>query len=65
MITRSKVSGRIIKRVSDDLCRYTYMTLCGKDGRGIIVITAYQVCQKKGAKAGPDTAYMQQVEGLQ
>ncbi len=58
MVACGKVSGRVIKRVSDDLGRFTYMTLHSKDGRGIIVITAYVVCQKKGAKAGPYTSYM-------
>ncbi len=41
MIERGKVAGRVIKRVSDDLGRYIYMTLRGKDVKGIIVITAY------------------------
>jgi len=40
------------------------MALQEKDGSGILVIAVYRVCQKKGAKINPKTAYMQQYEGL-
>ena len=36
------------------------MSLKGKNNTGILVVTVYRVCQKKGTKTGPDTAYMQQ-----
>ena len=64
MIARGKVSGRVFNRIPDDLGRFSYMAMNGKDGIGVIMITVYRVCQKKGTKTGPDTAYMQQIEGL-
>ena len=64
MLARGRVSGRIEKRVSDELGRFNYMTFRGKDDTGVIMINMYRVCQKKGSKTGPDTAYMQQIEGL-
>ena len=35
----------------------------GRD-EGILVIAAYRVSQKRGAKAGPFTAYSQQVDNM-
>ena len=31
---------------------------------GILFISAYRVCQKKGTKAGSNTAFMQQIEEM-
>ena len=59
MMERGKIEGRITRRVPDSLGRYTYMSLTEND-TGILVITVYRVCQNKGTKTGPDTAYMQQ-----
>lgn len=64
MVARGRVAGRVGKRHGDRLGRYSYMALSGKDNTGILVITLYRVCQKKGTKVGPGTAYMQQYEGL-
>ena len=33
------------------------MAIRGKKDTGLIVITAYRVCQKAGTKSGPDTAF--------
>ena len=60
MMAKGKIEGRITRRVPDSLGRYTYMALKGKTNTGILVVTVYRVCQKKGTKTGPDTAYMQQ-----
>ena len=64
MIAQGRVAGRIWKRDADSLGRFTYMALQGRDDTGIIIFNVYRVCQKKGARAGPDTAFMQQYEGL-
>ena len=49
-----------MKRGSDSLGSFTWMAVRGKKDTGIIVITAYRVCQKAGAKSGPETAFTQQ-----
>jgi exonuclease III len=36
----------------------------GNRDEGILFISAYRVCQKKGTKAGVNTAFMQQIEGM-
>ncbi len=61
MLARGRVAGRVTKRVGDDLGRYSYMALRGRDDTGVIIINLYRVCQNKGTRAGPDTAYMQQI----
>ena len=60
MMARGKIEGCITGRVPDNMGRYTYMSLKGKNNTGVLVVTVYRVCQKKGTKTGPDTAYMQQ-----
>ena len=45
MIIRGQVTGRGMKRFADSMGRYTYMTLRGKDGSGVIIITIYRVYQ--------------------
>ena len=57
-------AGRISCRRGDRMGRYSYMALRGKDGCGVLVISAYRVCQSRGTVAGPDTAFMQQVAAL-
>ena len=64
MVMRGRTTGRITKLISDKLGRYTGMALRGKDESDILIITVYRVCQRKGAKAGPTTAFMQQYVGL-
>ena len=56
-----KTTGRHIKGHSDPWGRFTWTKLRGKRAEGIILISAYRVCQKKGAVTGPTTAYMQQI----
>eukprot|EP01082_Thalassiosira_pseudonana_P016104 g13603.t1 g13603 contig9:20890-21486(+) len=36
----------------------------GAEGCGVLCISAYRVCQSRGTLAGPDTAFMQQIEAL-
>ena len=60
MMARGKIEGRITRRVPDSLGRFTYMSLKGKNNTGVLVVTVYRVCQKKGTKTGPNTAYIQQ-----
>jgi hypothetical protein len=55
--------GRIKTSFSDDLGQWTGVELLGRDDRSLIIICAYQVCQKSG-KTGTYTAYSQQVSLL-
>jgi exonuclease III len=55
--------GRIKSSFSDDLGRWTGMEFLGRDGRALVFICAYQVCQKSGW-AGTYTAHSQQVSIL-
>ena len=52
--------GRVRKTIEDDLGRWTGVELLGRDGRNVVIICAYQVCQLHGP-AGQSTAYQQQV----
>jgi hypothetical protein len=52
--------GCIKTSFSDDLGRWTGVELLGRDGRSLVIICAYQVCQKSG-KTGTYTFYSQQV----
>ena len=54
--------GRIVARGADKLGRFSWARLTSPGGNGIVVITAYRVCQKRGTTAGAKTAYMQQVK---
>ena len=60
MMARGNSAGRVLKRVPDSQGRFSYMTFRGKDDKGIIMITVYRVCQQRGSRVGPQTAYMQQ-----
>ena len=57
------VTGLLVSRVctviSDDLGRWTGFELLGRDGKSLIVLCAYQVCQK-GGRQGCLTAFSQQ-----
>jgi exonuclease III len=55
--------GRVRETITDPLGRWTGVELLGRDGRNIIVICAYQVCQKYSS-TGQLTAYHQQVSLL-
>ena len=61
MFITGNATDRIVKRGSDPLGRFAWARLTTPGGNGIIFITAYRVCQKKGTLSGPNTAYMQQV----
>ena len=63
MITQGRTTGRIIKKGVDEMGRFTWMILKGKNEKQIMIITAYRVC-KAGPNIGPHTAYMQQVKQL-
>jgi hypothetical protein len=59
-----RVTGRILKSGVDPWGRFTWTTLRGHREEGILFIAAYRVCQKKGTKAGANTAFMQQIEEM-
>ena len=63
MITQGRVTGRIITKGMDDMGRFTWMILKGKNEKKIMIITAYRVC-KAWPNIGPHTAHMQQVKQL-
>ena len=63
MITRGRVTGRILKKGIDEMGLLTWMILKGKNNKQIMMITAYRVC-KAGPNIGPHTAHMQQVKQL-
>ena len=62
MFITGPANGRIIAKGSDKLGRFSWARMTTPGGNGIVVITAYRVCQKKGSVAGARTAYMQQVK---
>lgn len=37
------------------------MFMRGQRDEGVLVVSAYRVCKRKGATAGPHTAYMDQL----
>jgi hypothetical protein len=52
--------GRVGDTIVDDLGRWAGMEFLGRDRRNLVILCAYQVCQKSG-KLGQFTAYIQQV----
>jgi hypothetical protein len=60
MITQGSQSGRVYRRGSDHMGRFSWMALRGTDGTGIISVCAYRVSQHKGTTAGENTAYMRE-----
>ena len=53
------LSGRVKDRIEDELGRWCGVTLLGKDGRKILILTAYNVSQKIDSGIGPSTYYKQ------
>ena len=64
MALTGRVTGHILKLGNDPWGRFTWYLLQGNREEGILFIGAYRVCQVKGTKAGPDTAFIQQVEEM-
>lgn len=64
MITQGPISGRVYRRGSDYLGRFSWMAFRGKDGTGVIAIDGYRVSQHRGTVAGENTAYMHEWEKL-
>ena len=59
-----KVTGRSMSTYRDPMGRFVYFKLQSSRGEGIILISAYRVSQKKGTKAGPTTAFTQQIGAI-
>ena len=55
-----KTTGRITDSGSDPWGRFCWYCLQGRQDEGVIVITAYRVCQHKHTNTGPHTAHRQQ-----
>ena len=55
--------GRVRQTLQDNLGRWTGLELLGRDGQKLVIICAYQVCQRSGG-TGEFTAYAQQVSIL-
>jgi hypothetical protein len=53
-------TGRITDSGSDPWGRFCWYCLQGRRDEGVIVITAYRVCQRKHTNTGPHTAHRQQ-----
>jgi hypothetical protein len=56
-----KVTGRNTTTFRNPMGRFIATKLRGCRGEGILFIVAYRVCQKKGTRSGPTTAYTQQI----
>ena len=63
IITRGRMTGRIVKRGADEMGRYTWIVLNGRNGKQVMIISAYRTC-KAGLRSGPHTANMQQIKHL-
>ena len=63
IITRGRMTGRIIRRGADEMVRYAWIVLNGKNVKQVMIISEYRTC-KANLKSGPHTAYMQQVKHL-
>ena len=60
-ITTGKYVGRIEKEeFNDPLGKISSVTLKGRNGAALTIVTAYRVGQASGAHAGTQTAYQQQ-----
>jgi hypothetical protein len=57
-------NGRVRQRAADRWGRFTWATMRGSRDEGIVIITAYRVCQRKGTKTTSRTAYQQQVKEM-
>ncbi len=58
------ITGRIVQSGLDSLGRFCWYTLRGRRDEGILVVTAYRVCQEASHRPGVFTAFQQQVTGL-
>ena len=63
-IVRGPIQGRIAQHGTDKLGRFAWHCLNGSRDEGILVITAYRVCQDMKDNPGPNTACMQQYTAL-
>ena len=57
-------TGRIAHSGSDTMGRYCWYKLRGRRDEGVLVITAYRVCQEATNNPGPLTAFQQQYSSL-
>jgi hypothetical protein len=64
MVAHGNVCGRIHQKGADTLGRFTWMALRGRSGTGVIIVTAYRVCQTAGTDAGDNTAYMREYTSM-
>ena len=60
----NRYTGRIIKSHCDKWGRYAWIRMRGNRGEGITVFNAYRVCQKRGTKSGPNTAFTRQINEM-
>ena len=58
-LVRGNWAGRVEKAGCDDLGRWTYVTMEGKNSRRVMIITLYRVCNQRHQQ-GSCTIYMQQ-----
>lgn len=47
LLVTGKSTTRIVKRGTDSLGRFAWVRMTTPGGRGILIVTAYRVCQKK------------------
>ena len=59
-----RTTGRVITHGSDSLGRFCWYTLRGHRDEGILIVTAYRVCQEATDNPGPHTAFSQQYMAL-
>ncbi|KAL7574197.1 hypothetical protein ACA910_014872 [Epithemia clementina (nom. ined.)] len=66
LITTNSTTGRVIATGSDEMGRWTFQSLLGRDKRQITIISAYQVCSPSSSQSVPSalTAHSQQVSIL-
>jgi hypothetical protein len=57
--------GRVVETGSDiEMGRWSYQRLLGKNGRKIIVVSVYQVCNQNANRVGARTVFAQQLSLL-
>ena len=59
-----KQTGRMMKTGTYPWGRFAWTEMRGERDEGILVISAYRVCQTKGTTAVPNTAYSQQINQM-
>ena len=60
LLSRGKISARLVTTGTDDMGRWTYQTFSGKRNRNVTIVNAYQVCNKSVSQRGCYTAAAQQ-----